>query len=163
MTWVVAVAVIVLVIVLVNVVMRGQARRLHDRVRRERPGWETRRAHVVPALGPALEQAGLWRPELRNLAGSDLVLTAGADRVELWCPPGRAPVLAWAWDEVSAVVVGSTTWEFTQVPAVVLQSRHGVSVPVVLASGSSRHGWADAAATEAFVADLRRLRDEGAA
>jgi hypothetical protein len=162
MTWLIAVGVIALVIVAVNVVMRAQARALEERVRRERPGWSVHRAHVTPALGSALEADGVWRPELRNLGASDLVLAAGADGVELWCPPGKEPVLRRAWRDVSAVTTGGTTWEFTDVPAVVLHSRHGAMVPVVLAAGGKRHAWTDQAATDAVVAELRALRDADA-
>jgi len=160
MIWLIAIAVIALVVVTVNVVMRAQARRLEERVRRDRPGWTVRRAHAAPALKSALEADGVWRPELRNLGASDVVLAAGPDAVELWCPPGQAPVLRREWRDVSAITTGGTTWEFTEVPAVVLHSRHGTLIPVVLAAGGKRHTWADQAATDVVVAELRTLRDD---
>lgn len=162
MSWLIAIGVVALVVVAVNVVMRAQARRLEERVRREHPGWTVRRAHVVPALRPALEAEGVWRAELRNLGASDLVLAAGTEGVELWCAPGKEPVLRLGWQDVAAISTGGTTWEFTDVPAVVLHSRHGVMIPVVLAAGGKRHAWADQAGVDAVVAELRTLRDADA-
>ncbi|WP_159791768.1 hypothetical protein [Puerhibacterium puerhi] len=160
MSWLVAVGVIVLVGVLVNVIMRAQARRLEARVRAARPGWTVRRGHVTAELKSALAADGVYRTELRNLAGSDLVVAAGPDGLELWCPPGKEPLLRCGWRDVAAVTDGpATTWEFTQVPAVRVHTRHGVAIPLVLADGRKRHTWVDEDEVAAVVARLRALRD----